>query len=151
MLTWKETFMWLSFKTGFPKGSLVIELVFAKLMCVDISRPIGFLIYLRVVEEVISNTINTSTSKRYDTCLVNLRNGLYITNRLSNSDRFEILFCAANLTNDHIELMHVERMNGEEYPRNIRHPHVRLWRATVEEPFVFMDDSARTHRTMALR
>lgn len=56
------------------------------------------------------------------------------------------IFRAGIMDNDRIELIYVELRTTSE---DILQPYVRMWRATVGEPFLFMDDNARSHRTKA--
>ncbi|GFV79644.1 transposable element Tcb2 transposase [Trichonephila clavipes] len=64
-----------------------------------------------------------------------------------------IMVWAAMMINGHTRLHVVsnETMTGQRYIDEVLLPHVRLFRGAVGDKFVFMDDNATCHRTLAVQ
>ncbi|GFW18989.1 chorion peroxidase [Trichonephila clavipes] len=76
---------------------------------------------------------NIQEKDRYPTCSIMVRAGIMINGRTR-------LHVVANGT-----------MTGQRYIEEVLLPHVRLFRGAVGEKFVFMDDNATCHRTLAVQ
>ncbi|GFY32589.1 transposable element Tcb2 transposase [Trichonephila clavipes] len=76
---------------------------------------------------------NIQEKDRYPTCSIMVRAGIMINGRTR-------LHVVANGT-----------MTGQRYIDEVLLPHVRLFRGAVGDKFVFMDDNATCHRTLAVQ
>ncbi|GFV69004.1 chorion peroxidase [Trichonephila clavipes] len=76
---------------------------------------------------------NIQEKDRYPTCSIMVRAGIMINGRTC-------LHVVANGT-----------MKGQRYIDEVLFPHVRLFRGAVGDKFVFMDDNATCHRTLAVQ
>ncbi|GFW00547.1 transposable element Tcb2 transposase [Trichonephila clavipes] len=76
---------------------------------------------------------NIQEKDRYPTCIIMVWAGIMINGRTR-------LHVAANVT-----------MTGQRYIDEVLLPHVRLFRGAVSDKFVFMDDNATCHRTLAVQ
>ncbi|GFY32735.1 transposable element Tcb2 transposase [Trichonephila clavipes] len=76
---------------------------------------------------------NIQEKDRYATCSIMVWAGIMINGRTR-------LHVVANGT-----------MTGQRYIDEVLHPHVRLFRGAVGDKFVFMDDNAPCHRTLAIQ
>ncbi|GFW08353.1 transposable element Tcb2 transposase [Trichonephila clavipes] len=76
---------------------------------------------------------NIQEKDRYPTCSIMVWAGIMINGRTR-------LHVVANLT-----------MTGQRYIDEVLLPHVRLFRGAVGDKFVFMDDNATCHRTLAVQ
>ncbi|GFV19872.1 transposable element Tcb2 transposase [Trichonephila clavipes] len=76
---------------------------------------------------------NIQEKDRYATCSIKMWAGIMINGRT-------LLHVVANGT-----------MTGQRYIDEVLLPHVRLFRGAVGDKFVFMDDSATCHRTLAVQ
>ncbi|GFW44881.1 transposable element Tcb2 transposase [Trichonephila clavipes] len=76
---------------------------------------------------------NIQEKDRYPTCNIMVRAGIMINGRTS-------LHVVVNGT-----------MTGQRYIDEVLLPHVRLFRGVVGDKFVFMDDNATCHRTLAVQ
>ncbi|GFU81575.1 transposable element Tcb2 transposase [Trichonephila clavipes] len=76
---------------------------------------------------------NIQEKDRYPTCSIMVRAGIMINGRTS-------LHVVANGT-----------MTGQRYIDEVLLPHVHLFRSAVDDKFVFMDDNATCHRTLAVQ
>ncbi|GFU46340.1 transposable element Tcb1 transposase [Trichonephila clavipes] len=76
---------------------------------------------------------NIQEKDRYSTCSIMVWAGIMINGRTR-------LLVVANLT-----------MTGQRYIDEVLLPHVRLFLGTVGDKFVFMDDNATCHRTLAVQ
>ncbi|GFW64896.1 transposable element Tc1 transposase [Trichonephila clavipes] len=76
---------------------------------------------------------NIQEKDRYPTCSIKVWAGIMINGRTR-------LHVVANGT-----------MTGERYTDEVLLPHVRLFRGAVGDKFVFMDDNATCHRTLAVQ
>ncbi|GFU32159.1 transposable element Tcb2 transposase [Trichonephila clavipes] len=76
---------------------------------------------------------NIQEKDRYPTCSIMVWAGIIINGRTR-------LHVVANGT-----------MTGQRYIDEVLHPHVRLFRGAVGDKFVFMDDNATCHRTLAVQ
>ncbi|GFU41156.1 transposable element Tcb1 transposase [Trichonephila clavipes] len=80
-----------------------------------------------------SNEKNIQEKDRYPTCSIMVWAGIMINGRTC-------LHVVANGT-----------MTGQRYIDEVLLPHVRLFRGAVGDKFVFMDDNATCHRTLAVQ
>ncbi|GFU48639.1 transposable element Tcb2 transposase [Trichonephila clavipes] len=87
----------------------------------------------RIVQKISYRPENIQEKDRYPTCSIIVWAGIMINGRTR-------LHVVANGT-----------MTGQRYIDEVLLPHVRLFRGAVGDKFVFMDDNATCHRTLAVQ